>query len=133
VVADGEGCGHQAGMKSYATSGTKTKIALDSAELESMRNEIKLHLEELRRPLAAEIRNYPTPIPRCDAQFNHLYEQQARLARDLDQISALAGTSLKREDTIELIERFIASAPYTDDGGEREFRSRMKKQLSAFT
>jgi len=33
---------------------------------------------------------------------------------------------------IELIGRFIASAPYTDDAGERELRSRMKKQLSAF-
>ena len=118
---------------SSVTSRTKTETARDSAKFASMWNEVKLHLEDRRRALAAEIRNYPTPIPRCDAQFNHLYEQQSRLARDLDRISALAGTSLKREDTIELIERFIASAPYTDDCGEREFRSRMKKQLSAFT
>ena len=102
-------------MKSSVTSRTET--APDSAKLESMWDEIRLHLEGLRRSLAAEIRNYPTPIPRCDAQFNHLYEQQARLARDLDRISALAGTSLKRENAIELLERFIASAPYTDDGG----------------
>ncbi len=114
-------------------SGTKTETAPDSAKLESTWNEIRLHLEDLRRALAAEIRNYPTPIPRCDAQFNHLYEQQARLARELDRVGALAGKSLKREDSIDLIERFVASAPYTDDGGEREFRSRMKKQLSAFT
>jgi hypothetical protein len=120
-------------MMPSVTPRTKTETARDSAKLASMWNEVKLHLEDRRRALAAEIRNYPTPIPRCDAQFNHLYEQQSRLARDLDRISALAGTSLKREDTIELIERFIASAPYTDDGGEREFRSRMKKQLSAFT
>jgi len=112
---------------------SRTETARDSAKLASMWNEIRHHLEDLRRSLAAEIRSYPTPIPRCDAQFNHLYEQQSRLARDLDRISALAGASLKREDTIELIERFIASAPYTDDGGEREFRSRMKKQFSAFT
>jgi len=118
---------------SSVTSRTKTETARDSAKLASMWNEVKLHLEDRRRALAAEIRNYPTPIPRCDAQFNHLYEQQSRLARDLDRISALAGTSLKREDTIELIERFIAAAPYTDDGRERQFRSRMKKQLSAFT
>ena len=114
-------------------SGTKTETAPDSAKLESTWNEIRLHLEDLRRALAAEIRNYPTPIPRCDAQFNHLYEQQARLARELDRVGALAGKSLKREDCIDLIERFVASAPYTDDGGEREFRSRMKKQLFAFT
>jgi hypothetical protein len=96
-----------------------------------MWNEIKLHLEDRRRSLAAEIRNYPTPIPRCDAQFNHLYEQQSRLARELDRIGALAGKDPKRGDCIELIERFIASAPYTDDAAERSLRSRMKAKLSA--
>ncbi len=111
----------------------KTETARDSAKLESMRNEIRLHLEDLRRSLAAEIRNYPTPIPRCDAQFNHLYEQQARLARDLDRIGEFAGKSLKSEDCMDLIQRFVASAPYTDDGGELEFRSRIKKQLFTFT
>jgi hypothetical protein len=120
-------------MMPSATSRTSTETAPDSAKLESMWNEIRFHLEDRRRALAAEIRNYPTPIPRCDAQFNHLYEQQARLARDLDRIGALGGKSAKRGDTIELIERFVASAPYTDDAEEREFRSRMKKQVSAFT
>ena len=118
---------------SSVTSRTKTETARDSAKLESMWNEVKLHLEDRRRSLAAEIRNYPTPIPRCDAQFNHLYEQQARLARDLEGIGAIAGKSLKREDCIDLIERFVASATYTDDDGEREFKSRMKKQLFALT
>jgi len=128
VVADGEGRGHQAGMKSSATSRTET--ARDSAKLESMWNEIRLHLEDRRRALGAEIRDYPTPIPRCDAQFNHLYEQQARLARDLDGSAAFAEENPEREDYIELIGRFVASAPYTDDAGERELRARLKMQLS---
>jgi len=115
---------------SSVTSRTGT-TARDSVKLASIWNEIVLHLEDRRRALAAEIRDYPTPIPRCDAQFNHLYEQQARLARELDRIGAVAGKT--RGDTIELIERFIASAPYTDDDAEREFRSRMKKQHSALT
>ena len=67
-------------MKSSVTSRTET--APDSAKLESMREEIRLHLEDLRRALAAEILSYPTPIPRCDAQFNHLYEQQAKLTTE---------------------------------------------------
>jgi len=115
---------------SSVTSRTGT-TARDSVKLASIWNEIVLHLEDRRRALAAEIRDYPTPIPRCDAQFNHLYEQQARLARELDRIGALTGKT--RGDTIELIERFIASAPYTDDAAEREFRSRIKKQHSALT
>ena len=116
---------------SSVTSRTRTDTARDSVKLASMWNEIKLHLEDRRRSLAAEIRNYPTPIPRCDAQFNHLYEQQSRLARELDRIGALSGKNPKREDCIELIERFIASAPYTDDAAERALRSWMKTELSA--
>jgi hypothetical protein len=115
---------------SSAIPKTRT-TARDSAKLASMWNEIVLHLEDRRRALAVEIRDYPTPIPRCDAQFNHLYEQQARLARELDRVGAIGGKGLKRGDCVELIERFIASAPYTDDAAEREFRSRMKKQHSA--
>src|SRR5260221_14171082 len=109
----------------------KADIERESARLASMWNEIVLHLEGRRRALAAEIRTYPAPSPRCDAQFNHLYEQQSRLARELDRIGALAGKSLKRDACVGLIERFIASAPYTDDGDEREFRSQMTKRLSA--
>ena len=104
----------------------KTDITRDSVALESMWNEIKLHLEDRRRALSAEIRDYPTPIPRCDAQFNHLYEQQARLARDLDRIRALGEKNPGREDYIELIGRFVASAPYTDDPAERQLRSRLE-------
>jgi hypothetical protein len=118
-------------MMSSVASMTRTETARDSAKLASMWNEIRLHLEDRRRLLAAEIRSYPTPIPRCDAQFNHLYEQQARLARDLDRIGALAGKNAKRGDTLELIERFVASAPYSDDAAERGLRSRMKAELSA--
>lgn len=89
--------------------------------LTTLQREIAEHLRGVRRRLAEEIRSYPTPIPRCDAQFNHLYEQQARLARDLDRI----------EPTRESIEHFIASRPYTDDPAERDFRVRVKASLGA--
>ena len=92
--------------------------------LATLQREIAEHLRGLRGRLAEEIRSYPTPIPRCDAQFNHLYEQQGRLARELDRFGADAPTR-------EWVERFIASAPYTDDPSERDFRSRIKRELSA--
>src|SRR5207245_9152335 len=94
-------------------------------------NETWPHRENVRRALAAKIRNEPTPIPRCDAQFKHLCEQQGRLARDLDRIGAFAEKNPGSEDYIELIGRFIASAPYTDDAGERELRSRLRTELPA--
>ncbi len=101
------------------------------AALKSLWKEIRDDLRRSKRVIGEEIRSYPTPIPRCDAQFNHLYEQQARLARELDRIAALAEKSLKRGDYVELIERFIASAPYADDATEQRLRSRLKSELSA--
>jgi hypothetical protein len=92
------------------------------AERESisvLASEVVEHLHGVRKRLAEEIRDYPTPIPRCDAQFNHLYEQQGRLLRDLDRLEA----------TRESIERFVASAPYTDDPSERDFRARVKAAI----
>ena len=79
--------------------------------------EIVVHLRELRKRLAGEIRDYPTPIPRCDAQFNHLYEQLGRLSRDLD---AIEGKSERAA-----AEAFLATKPYTDDPSERDFRARV--------
>ena len=100
------------------------------ATLRSLWKDIRDDLHRSKHLISEEIRSYPTPIPRCDAQFNHLYEQQARLARDLDRIGALSEKKLKRGDYIELIERFIASAPYTDDPAEQQLRSRVKSELS---
>jgi len=95
----------------------------ERSDIATLAGAVVEHLRAMRERLAGEIRTYPTPIPRCDAQFNHLYEQQGRLARDLDGIE-------REKPSRALIERFIASAPYTDDLSEREFRSRIRKELS---
>jgi len=84
----------------------------------SVAKEIVGHLRELRQRLSDEIRTYPTPIPRCDAQFNHLYEQLGRLSRDLDTIES--ATSER-----EAAEVFLATRPYTEDQSERDFRARV--------
>ena len=115
---------------STATSPRAIGRKEDLATLKSLWNEIKDELHRSKRVIGEEIRSYPTPIPRCDAQFNHLYEQQARLARELDRIGALDEKNLGRGDYSRLIEEFIASASYTDDGAERELRSRLGAELS---
>jgi hypothetical protein len=43
-------------------------------------------LEEEKRRLDAEIRAYPTPIPRCDAQFNYLFERREEIVRELERL-----------------------------------------------
>lgn len=103
----------------------------DLATLKSLWRDVMDDLNRRRGLIGEEIRSYPTPIPRCDAQFNHLYEQRARLNRELDRIAALVERDLEHRDYVRLIEEFIASAPYTDDLAEREFRSRLRAELSA--
>ena len=88
----------------------------------SLATEILDHLRGLKARIAEEIRSYPTPIPRCDAQFNHLYEQLGRLSRDLEAIES-------RKSERAAAEAFVASKPYTDDPAERDFRSRVKTAL----
>jgi hypothetical protein len=98
--------------------------AVIERSLATLQREIAQHLRGVRQRLAEEIRTYPTPITRCDAQFNHLYEQQARLARDLNGIG-------NENPSRALIEQFVASAPYTDDPSERDFRARVGIELAA--
>ncbi len=38
----------------------------------------RLHLATARDALDAEIRDYPTPISGCDAQYNHLLAERRR-------------------------------------------------------
>lgn len=52
-------------------------------------SELRARLEAQRRRLDDEIRQYPTPIPRCDAQFNHLFDQRARIVAAIDALAAL--------------------------------------------
>jgi hypothetical protein len=50
---------------------------------------VKNQLEAEKIRLNAAIRSYPSPIPACDAQFNHLLEKRTRLATELTLIDQL--------------------------------------------
>jgi hypothetical protein len=51
-------------------------------------DDVRSALEAEKRRLDEEIRRYPTPIPRCDAQFNDLYERRARIVEELGRLAA---------------------------------------------
>ena len=51
---------------------------------------LRASLEARRKQLDQEIRAYPTPIPRCDAQFNFLMEERARIVRELESLARAA-------------------------------------------
>jgi hypothetical protein len=103
----------------------------DLIALRSTWEEVRRDLLRVKRLIDEEIRSYPTPIPRCDAQFNHLHEQRARLARELDRVAGFSERSLDREDYARLVGEFITSEPYLDDDEERQLRARIKAKLSA--
>jgi chorismate mutase len=52
-----------------------------------VRSEIQQRIDELSR----EIRNYPTPIARCDEQLAGLLEERAELMTQLHEIETKAG------------------------------------------
>lgn len=52
---------------------------------------IREHLLRLKTPIDRQIREYPTPIAGCDAQFNYLLDERRRLAHDLNRLDAIEG------------------------------------------
>jgi hypothetical protein len=103
----------------------------DLATFKSLWEEIRRELLRAKRLIDEEIRGYPTPIPRCDAQFNHLYDQRARLARELER-TALSSKAPAREDYLRLISEFAAAPPYVDDPAEQRLRARLKAESSSW-
>jgi hypothetical protein len=54
----------------------------------AMRDKMRALLEGERLRLQEEIRGYPTPIPRCDQQFNHLIAQREVIFSQLARLDA---------------------------------------------
>jgi hypothetical protein len=52
--------------------------------------ELKARLQSLKAPIDRDIRNYPGPIAGCDAQFNYLLEERAKLSRELVRLEKLS-------------------------------------------
>ena len=115
---------------SIATTAKETDRDAGLAALEELLREVGDHLRRIERSLSDEIRDYPTPIPRCDAQFNHLFEQRSRLHRALERIDAGAARPVTRAGQLELLEEFAASAAYVEDPAEDEIRARVRGELS---
>jgi chorismate mutase len=91
---------------------------------------IKEHLEKERHRIYDEIRNYPPPIPACDAQFNHLLEERRGVSQELAQLEQLSRQDLTPEQHRQSIDQFISSSSYVNHDAARTIRSRLKEQLS---
>ena len=87
---------------------------------------VKACLESERERVHTEIRAYPTPIPRCDAQFNHLIERRERLFQELARLDAARSSAAAGDGGIR-VEEFIDASRCLDD----DAKLRLKSALSA--
>ena len=81
------------------------------------------HLEGIRKPIFAELRNYPQPIAGCDQQFNHLSAQRDGIFRELQRLDTIRNQRRAPGDEMAAIDGFIASSPFIDDAAARKIRS----------
>jgi hypothetical protein len=77
-----------------------------------------------------EIQTYPTPIPRCDAQFNYLYEQRSRLSQFFERLDAALTRDNREGDLAKALIAFVACPPFVDSVAEQQLRERLNAELS---
>jgi hypothetical protein len=87
---------------------------------------VKACLESERERVHAEIRAYPTPIPRCDAQFNHLIETRERLFHELARLDAAQSRAVA-DDGAPRVEAFIESSGCLDDDAKLRLKSALSE------
>ena len=85
-----------------------TTITLTWAEIESL-------LASRLATVEHEIRQYPAPIPACDAQFNHLLEERSIIPQEISRARPAVNASESLSEARRALDEFIASCPYTDD------------------
>ena len=102
----------------------------DSDRLRSLGAELRDFVLRAKRALDDEIRSYPTPIPRCDAQFNHAYEQRSRLAALLQRIDDATAERDEASALLNAIEEFASLPPAGDAVEEQRLRARIAQELA---
>jgi hypothetical protein len=104
-------------------------VSADSLQVRSMAVELRDYLVRARASVDEEIRTYPTPIPRCDAQFNGLYEQRGRLTELLNVLNVELESPSR---LVSVIAGFIASSPLCESDEERDLRKSLAAGMSVY-
>jgi hypothetical protein len=90
-------------------------------------------LEEKKRRIYEELRNYPTPITACDQQFNYLLEQQAEIVQKLARLKGLLAETHTHNDPRSLLGSFIQSIECLDEDTKREWIERLAAATDVHT
>ncbi len=75
-------------------------------------SDIRAHLKSVKAPIDQDIRNYPTPIAGCDAQFNFLLEERAKISRELVHLEKLSNQPLSAAEKLLAIREFVRASDY---------------------
>lgn len=92
--------------------GTMEDLAKEQAVTPALRR-IREHLLRVKAPIDRQIREYPTPIAGCDAQFNHLLDERRRLAHDLNRLDAIEGRAPGQ--LRQALKIFVTESDYADE------------------
>lgn len=76
---------------------------------------IQQHLETEMHRVRDEIRNYPAPIPACDAQYNYLLEEREGLSSELARVR-----KFMNEDSVDA---FLSDSSFLGDSAKAEIRA----------
>jgi MoxR-like ATPase len=96
-------------------------------------SELKIYLDRRSKELSEEVRNYPTPIARCDEQLSKLIEQRAGAIDEmkllLEAAPARSGPPGRRR--LEALEAYLMRPrAFPDDELETALRSRLRAAVS---
>jgi hypothetical protein len=101
----------------------------ETGSAQSLALELQRWLIHTRAVVAGEIRSYPTPIPRCDAQFNHLIEQREHLSKLLTDLD-VALDPRNGEAQLRIVLATLMDMPaFGESIEERDLRDRIGAEL----
>jgi len=99
-------------------------------EIRAIAGELLALLEREHRVVDGEIAQYPKPIPRCDAQFNFLYDQRSALSEPIAWLrEALRGHD--NEEIVRACTRVASRVPCTQAEHESAVRARLRDALAS--
>jgi hypothetical protein len=96
-----------------------------AGDVRSLCDRVRALLDRERQRLHEEIRAYPTPIPRCDQQFNALIGRREQLFAESARLEAAAAASGDHE--VEALLAFVDSSCCIDDESKRRLRTALSE------
>jgi hypothetical protein len=82
---------------------------------------IRQHLETEMHRVRDEIRNYPAPIPACDAQYNYLLEEREGLSSELARVRKFMNED--SENAQNSVDAFLSVSSFLGDSAKGEIRA----------